>query len=158
MVTVFAGSFDPFTLGHYEVVLKASKIFDKVIVAVAHNNSKNSSLSLQDRMDIVKLSVNNISNVIVESFNGALTDYAKVKKCNHLVRGLRNTNDFVYEKDLCAIYGDMDNKLEQVFFMSSPSLSHVSSSVVKELVQLKKDVSGYVCKDACDKILEYYSK
>ena len=144
---VFAGTFDPFTVGHYELASAASKIFDEIIVAVALSE-KQCRFSLEERMEIAKRSVSLLKNVTVMSFSGFLTDFMKEVGAKTFIRGLRNTIDFEYEKNLLNAYKSFDNDIEGVYLMPSPALSHVSSSLVREVLSLGGDVSALIKPEA----------
>lgn len=139
---VFAGSFDPFTLGHYDIVSRAAKVYDSVVVFVSAE-SKTAMFDLSVRIEIVKRSVADLGNVQVKSFNGLLTDAMAKEGASVLVRGLRNASDFDYERNLCAVYKSLAD-IECVYLFASPGLNHVSSTFVRELIRLNGDLSGYV--------------
>lgn len=140
---VFAGSFDPFTLGHKDVVKRASKLFDEVVVAVALETGKNTR-SADSRMKIVELSVQELANVRIVSFDGLLTDFMKSIGSDTLVRGVRNASDYDYEHNLLGVYRSLYPEIEFVILPSKAELNHISSTVVRQLCRLKAPVSGYV--------------
>lgn len=140
---VFAGSFDPFTLGHKDIVVRASKLFDEVIVAVARDNGK-SSHALDDRRQIASLSLKGIDNVKVVTFDGLLTDFMKSVGGNVLLRGVRMASDFEYEKSLQEVYRSLYKDIEFVLFPAKAELVHISSTVVRELAKLNCSLDGYV--------------
>ncbi len=148
---VFAGTFDPFTLGHYELVEKASRVFDEIIVAVALSE-KQCKFSLDARIEIAKRSVSSIKNATVMSFSGFLTDFMKEVGAKTFIRGIRNTIDFEYEKNLYNAYKSFDSKIEGVYLIPSPNLSHVSSSLVREVLDLNGDVSALIRPEATELI------
>lgn len=156
VVAVYAGTFDPFTLGHLDVVKRAASVFDKVIVAVAASTGKNTALPLEIRKQIAELSVSNIENVKVNVFRGLLTDYVS-DLAAVIVRGIRSVKDFEYERALEAIYKSQA-KSEVVYLNCDPKLSHVSSNVVRELSGLGGDISGYVAEDAKELIENYLKR
>lgn len=148
---VFAGTFDPFTLGHYEIVKRASEQYDTVYLAVAESN-KNCKFSLKKRVRIAQLSVQDLPGVVVIPFKGFLTDFMKENGISVYIRGLRNAIDFEYERNLYLAYKSQNANIEGVFYMSSPTLTHVSSSLVREVLALDGDISGFVVKNAIEEI------
>ena len=151
---VFAGTFDPFTLGHLEIVEKASALFDKVVVAVAKKSK--SGVSASARVKIAKLSVSGIGNASVEVFDGFLTDYMKNNGYAVLVRGLRNAYDLEYEKSLKAFYEETYPEISVVYLLTSPQKEHVSSSLVREILSLKGNADAYISDKAAAEIKTEY--
>ncbi len=140
---VFAGSFDPFTLGHKDIVKRASELFDEVIIAVAEDTGKNSrSLSL--RTQIVKASLEDIKNVVIKSFDGLLTRFLSENDCSILVRGVRTASDYDYERSLMGVYRSLKPDMEFILLPAKPELNHISSTVVRELCALDAPLFGYV--------------
>lgn len=155
MNAVFAGTFDPFTLGHLDIVQRVSKVFDTVFIAVAKSQEKNCMFNLEQRQKIVKASLKNFDNVIIKTFDGLLTDFCKENKSNILVRGLRTVNDFEYERSLSIVYKDLDKDIESFFLVNNPAFSHIHSSIIRQLIRLKADISHMVQKDAIALIDRY---
>lgn len=157
-IGLFAGSFDPFTLGHLDIVERAAKLFDKIFIGVAKSTgAKTCKLSLSQRLEIVKKSVSHIQNVSVESFDSFLVDYAVSVNADSIVRGLRTSNDFEYEKALTEVYKSQNNKIETLYLISSHNYSHVSGSVVRELATLGGSLKGYVAKNVEEMIKNLFS-
>jgi pantetheine-phosphate adenylyltransferase len=131
-IAVFAGTFDPFTIGHQDIVNRASPLFDTIIIAIGVNEEKTPTFSLVERIKIIKESVINQEKITVETYTGLTGEFCKKNNAQYLLRGVRNVIDFQYENDLAqaneALFG-----LETVFFITKPTLSHVSSSLVREL-------------------------
>ncbi len=139
---VFAGSFDPFTLGHKDIVMRSAKIFDEVIVAIASDTGKKShDISLREQ--IVKASIES-SNVSVVCFEGLLTEFMKKINASILVRGVRNAVDYDYEKNLMGVYRSLLPEIEFVLLPSKPKLNHISSTVVRELCKMNAPLEGYI--------------
>ena len=145
-IAIFAGSFDPMTNGHLEVITKASEIFEKVIVAVAFNENKQSFLPMETRLNLIREVVKNLKNVEVDSFLGLTVDYAKKKKANVLIRGLRSSCDYEYELQMAQLNEAMNPNLKTLCLISSPQNSFISSSGVKEILKNGGDISGFVPK------------
>ena len=147
-IAVYPGSFDPFTLGHLDVVRRGSKIFNKLIVAVAENNSKNSLFQVAERTqiisDVLKKEENISSKVEVKSFSGLLVDFVESENAIVVLRGLRALSDFDYEFQMAGVNARLSNKFETMFLMSSENQQFVASRLVKEIHRLGGDVSSFV--------------
>ena len=143
-IGLYAGSFDPITLGHLDIIISSSEVFEKVIIGVAVNPDKNYLIPTNDRVKLIKECTKNIPNIEVYSFDGLTADFAKKHKANVLIRGLRNTLDFEYEKELAMINYDINDSIKTVFLMSKSENSYISSSAVKELINHKSDITKYV--------------
>ncbi|MDE6029644.1 MAG: pantetheine-phosphate adenylyltransferase [Clostridiales bacterium] len=156
MKAIFAGTFDPFTLGHRNIVERAAKLFDSVIIAVADDTGKNTA-PLAVRTEIAAAAVAGIANATVESFSGLLTDYVASKGDCVLVRGVRNSNDLEYERDLTAVYKSLCG-VESVILITDAAYGHISSTVVRTVAALGGAVSGYVVPSTEKQILQVYRK
>ena len=146
MKAIFAGAFDPFTVGHKDIALRAARLFDSVTVAVAVETGKH-SISADKRIDIARQSVSNAMNIEVVGFSGLLADFVKDlllkgEKCA-LVRGLRGARDIEYERDLMRIYREQCG-VDTVFLYALAEHEHISSTVVRELARLNAPIDGYV--------------
>ena len=142
-VAIYPGSFDPITNGHLDVLNRACKIFDKVIVLVADNPKKKSRFSPQERVEMIKEAVDN-PNVEVDSFSGLTVEYAKSHGATHLIRGLRAVTDFEYEFQLATANDFIDSSIDSVFLMSKNDKSFINSSMIVELYKQGQDVSSLV--------------
>ena len=156
MKAIFAGTFDPFTLGHKNIVERAAKIFDEVVIAVADDTGKDAA-PLAVRTEIVSAAVLDMSGVTVESFCGLLSDYVKTKGDCVLVRGVRNSVDLEYERDITSVYKSLCG-VESVILITDAKLGHISSTVVRTIAALSGDISGYVVPNTLKKINEIYGK
>ena len=141
-VAIYPGSFDPITNGHLDVLNRALKIFDKVIVLVAVNPKKKSRFSPEERVQMIKEAVN--GNVEVEAFAGLTVEYAKAHGATHLIRGLRAVTDFEYEFQLASANDFVDSNIDTVFLMSKNDKSFINSSMIMELHEAGVDVSSLV--------------
>lgn len=144
MRALYPGSFDPITNGHLDVIKRISVLFDEIIIAVLNNSEKNELISLEDRISLIKESTQGIKNVSIESFSGLTVDYAKSKRANIIVRGLRAPSDFEYELEMSQINYFLSNGLETLFIMTNPAFSFIRSSRVKEVADLGGDVKELV--------------
>ncbi len=138
------GSFDPVTLGHMDIITRASKIFDKVIVAVLINPDKNPVFSVEERISLLNRVLKGFDNIEVLSFDGLLADYAKHKGATVIVRGLREVSDFEYEFQMSLINRKLNPDLDTVFLTTSLENMYLSSSVVKDIARFNGDISGFV--------------
>ncbi len=153
---VFAGSFDPFTLGHKNIVLRASKLFDEVVVAIALDTGKKYH-DINVRKQIVAASLE-CNNIRIETFEGLLTEFMKKNDINILVRGVRNANDYDYEKSLMRVYRSLLPEMEIVLLPAMSELDHVSSTVVRELCKLDAKLDGYIDTNAEKYVRSLYSE
>lgn len=144
-IAVCPGSFDPVTLGHLDIINRASKLFDKVIVLVSFNPNKNSSsFSVEERMEMIKKVTLHLHNVEVDSYNGLLADYLKRTGAAAIVKGLRAVSDFEYEFQMALANKELYFDAETVFLTTSSENMYLSSSVVKEIASLGGDIGGFV--------------
>ena len=153
---VFAGTFDPFTKGHLDVIQRLSKMFDTVYVVVSKNASKNTFADGKQRYEMVKDCVS-FDNVHVELYQGLLVDFCNQKGVDCIVKGVRNAVDFDYERLQSSVNKELGN-IETLFMPCSDNMGFLSSSFVRELLALGKDVCAYVPEQIAKKISELYSK
>lgn len=144
MLALYPGTFDPFTYGHLDIVERASRIFDRVEVTVAVNNSKNSLFLPDERCELIGQCIQHLSNVIVVPFEGLLVEYAVQKGARVLVRGLRQVSDFDFEFRMAFANRRLSSDLETVFLMTSEAHALISASMVREIHSWKGDVSSFV--------------
>jgi len=135
-IVIYPGSFDPFTFGHLDIIERGSKVFDKMVVAVAHNVSKKTTFSIEERVEVIEEVFKNNNKVEVDSFKGLLVDYSKSKGTNIVLRGMRSVSDFEYEMQMAHANKSLDPELETVFMVTSSKYSHISSSLIMEIVSL----------------------
>ena len=143
-IAIYPGSFDPFTNGHLDIVQRAIKLFDKVIVTIARNSSKNPMFGEDERLSLIKACVKAHRNVEVELFDGLLVDYAREKKATAIVRGLRAISDFEYELQMALMNRKLNDQFETVFLMPNEKYTYLDSSIVREIARLGGDVSDFV--------------
>lgn len=143
-IALYPGTFDPITNGHIDLVQRAAKLFDKVIVAIASNSKKNPRFSLDQRIELAQKVLAGCPNVSVKGFNILLVDFAKQEKANILIRGLRAVSDFEYEFQLASMNRNLAPEIESVFLMPADEYSFISSSLVKEVAALGGDISSFV--------------
>lgn len=152
-IAIYPGSFDPITYGHLDILKNAAEIFDKVIIAVAHNGAKTGFLTVEERVELIKKSVTNIFNVEVDSFEGLTVEYAKKHGANVLIRGLRAVSDFEFEMQLSQTNSALCDEIKTVFLTTKPEYNFISSTTIKEIYQNHGDISKFVPK-AVDEYLK----
>jgi pantetheine-phosphate adenylyltransferase len=141
---IYPGSFDPLTNGHLDVIQRAVKLFDRVIVAVATNESKKPLFTLRERLELVRKSVKHIPHVEIDSFDTLLMDYATKCKAVAVVRGLRAVSDFEFEFQLALMNRKLNGQIETIFMMPKDTYTFLSSRIVKEIARLGGNVSEFV--------------
>jgi len=141
---ICAGTYDPLTLGHLDVIERASRIFPRVVIAVATNPGKNPLFTLEERIDLVRQSVSHLEGIEVDSFDGLLVDFAESKDVRVIVRGLRAFSDFEYEFQMALTNRKLKPQLETIFLMPKQDYSYVSSSNVRTVASLGGDISQFV--------------
>ena len=143
---IYPGTFDPITVGHLDVIKRASKIYDKLIVAVMENNKKNCTFTEVERKAMIEKCIKDLSNVQVVVGDGLTVDFAKKNKCNVIIRGIRAVSDYESELALATANMSLDSKIETVFMVAKPELSFLSSSIAKEIASFNGDISSYIPK------------
>ncbi|MCB9080349.1 MAG: pantetheine-phosphate adenylyltransferase [Lewinellaceae bacterium] len=143
-IIVFPGSFDPITVGHVDLVKRAIPLFDKIIVAVGLNTQKKALFSLEQRMEWLRQVFAEDPRVEVDYFEHLTADYCRRIGANYLLRGLRNASDFDYEKTISQLNHIIGDGLETIFLISQPSYSHISSTIVREIIKGGGDASPFI--------------
>jgi len=141
---IYPGSFDPITNGHLDVLYRATKLFDRVIVAVAKSDSKNPLFTLEQRVQMVARAVRHLRNVEADSFDGLLVAYVEKRSAQAVVRGLRAVSDFEFEFQLALMNRRLNERIETIFMMPKDTYTFLSSRIVKEMAKLGGDVSAFV--------------
>lgn len=143
-IAIYPGSFDPITKGHLDILKNASGIFDKVIIAVARNGEKKGFLSTEERVALIKKSIEGLDNVEVDAFEGLTIEYAKKRGAEILIRGLRAVSDFEYEMQLSQTNSALCDEIKTVFLTTKPKYNFISSSTIREILQNNGDISKFV--------------
>ena len=154
-IAVYPGTFDPFTYGHLDVVRRASKMFEKIIISVAENANKTSLFNIKERKEIIEEVIINetkLDNIQIKGFNGLLVDHVKDEGAVAVLRGLRALSDFEYEFQMTGMNKNLFYELETIFLMSSEKYSFISSKLVKEVHKLGGNVDKFVSKDIVKKL------
>ena len=152
-IAIYPGSFDPITNGHIDILKSGAEIFDKVIIAVSYNVNKKGFLPIEERIKLIKSSVEFLPNVEVDSFEGLTVEYAKKRNADVLLRGLRTSFDFEYELQLSQTNNALDKNLKTVFLITKPEYNFISSSMVREILINNGDISKFV-----PRVVEEYLK
>jgi pantetheine-phosphate adenylyltransferase len=157
---IYAGTFDPITLGHIDIIRRAVKIVDKLVIGVAVDTSKTPIFTLEKRLELVKEDMKNLAirgKVIeVYGFEGLVVNFAKEHKANMLIRGLRAVSDFEYEFQMSGMNHKLDKELQTVFLPASENTHFIASRFVKEMARLGGDISGLVTENVARNLQEYY--
>ncbi len=143
-IAIYPGSFDPFTYGHENIIERSVKVFDQIVVAVAHNTSKKTIFTVAERVEILNEVFKNRDDVKVDYFEGLLVEYIKKMGTNVVLRGMRTVSDFEFEMQMALANKTLSSELETVFMVTDSEFSHISSSVIKEVVSLNGSASHMV--------------
>ncbi len=144
VVAIYPGSFDPITNGHLDVIERGSKLFDRLIVSILHNESKSPLFSVLERAEMLRESVRPFGNVEIDSFQGLLADYALRKNARVILRGIRAVSDYEYELQMALMNRRLQPQVETVFLLAGEAFSFISSKLVKEVISLGGSVAGLV--------------
>ena len=154
---VYPGSFDPVTNGHLDIIERASRICDKVVVGVLNNTSKTPLFHVEERAEMLRRVTEDLPNVEVGSFSGLLVDFAKENGANVIIKGLRTVADFEYEFQMALLNKTLNPDIETMFMMTNSKYSYISSSMVKELAGFNGDLTGLVPAQIINKIKQKYT-
>jgi len=154
---VYAGSFDPITLGHLDVILRSLRFVDRLVVAVAVNVAKQPLFSVEERLDMIRLSVEGNPRVDVCYFEGLLVDFVRERRANLIIRGIRAVSDFEYEFQMALMNRHLAEGFETVFMVPSVETTYISSSLVRQVARFRGDVSGLVHPRVAEELARKYS-
>jgi len=143
-IAVYAGTFDPITYGHIDLIARAEQLFDHLIIAVAESPSKKPLFSLDERVNLVKQSLTTSAKITVSGFDTLLLDFAKQHQANIILRGLRTATDFEYEFQLASMNRQLNSEIESLFLMPAEKYMSISSSLIREIAFLGGDISPFV--------------
>lgn len=143
-IAVYPGSFDPVTFGHMDIVKRAARQYDRVIVAILNNTSKNPLFSVEERKEMLEVATAELPNVEIDSFRDLLVRYMRTRQADVIVRGIRSVTDFEYELQMASTNHLLDEGIETVFMMTNPKYSYLSSSIVKEIAKFDGSVKELV--------------
>jgi pantetheine-phosphate adenylyltransferase len=153
-IAIYPGTFDPITNGHLDILERALKLFDKVIITIARNSAKNPLFSEEERLEMIRKSVRTLKGVEVDSFDGLLVEYAQAKKATAVVRGLRAISDFEYELQMALMNRKLNEGLVTVFLMPNEKYTYLNSSIVREIARHKGDVRDFVPRHVLGRLTE----
>ena len=156
MKAIVTGSFDPMTIGHYELVRLASQKFDKVYVVALINANKKHMFTLEQRKEIIELSTKDLPNVIADAYDGLTVDYMHSKEITHIIRGIKNQQELEYENNLAKAMKEFDSSFKTTFLKCDEKYNGISSTLVRDLLNSNNDIEPYVHENAKKKILEFY--
>ncbi len=154
---IYPGSFDPVTKGHLDIIIRSSKIMDRLIVAVLDNPRKVATFDIEQRVEMLKMVTKPYPNVEVDFYNGLLIDYAEQMKIDILIKGLRAISDFEFEFQMALVNQKLNPAIETLFMMTNSKYSYLSSSIVKEIAALGGDISSLVPPEVFDMVVSEYS-
>ncbi len=146
-IAVFPGSFDPITVGHVSLIRRALPLFDKIVIGIGVNTSKNKLFSLEQRKKWINDVFRGEDKIEVLEFKGLTVDFCKNIGADFIIRGIRNSSDFDYEKTIAQLNRELNDEVETLFFISHPMYSHISSTIVREIIRVDGDASSLVPKE-----------
>ena len=152
MKVIFPGSFDPVTKGHLNLIYRAAKLFDEVIVAVLINQEKPPLFTPEERIEMIRELMYDYDNVSVKLFSGLLVDFVREEKADAVIRGLRTSQDFLYERQLSLLNHSLYSDMEEIFLFTVGKYSYVSSSFAREVASYGGDVSGMVTENVAERL------
>ena len=152
----YPGSFDPVTLGHLDIIQRAARNCDELIVGVLNNKSKSPLFTVEERVAMLKDVVRNIPNVRIMAFSGLLVDFAREQGAHCIIRGLRAITDFEYELQMAQTNSILNKEIDTMFLTASNDYSYLSSTTVKEIASFGGDIKQFVPREVCDKVYEKY--
>jgi pantetheine-phosphate adenylyltransferase len=143
-IAVFPGSFDPITIGHVDIIERASALFDKIIIGVGSNSTKEPMFGTEKRLEWIRSTFKDNSKIVVGSYSGLTIDFCKAYGAKYILRGLRTSTDFQFEKAIAQMNQQMNSEIETIFMLSSPQFSPVSSTIVRDIIRHGGDASRFV--------------
>ncbi|HJN56483.1 MAG: pantetheine-phosphate adenylyltransferase [Candidatus Woesearchaeota archaeon] len=155
---VYPGSFDPVTNGHIDVIKRALKIFDKIIITVGDNPGKKPAFSIEERLEMLRECTKDMGNAEIDTFSGLLIDYVRKKGSRIIIRGLRAVSDFDFEFQRALMNRVVDDEIETIFIMTKEHYVYLNSSIVKEMAMFNGDINGLVPEIVEKKLKEKFSK
>ena len=157
-LAIYPGSFDPLTNGHLDIIKRSTRLFDKVIIAVANNTTKKYLFTMEERVNLIKEVTKDMKNVEIDTLDGLLVDYCRMKKSEFIIRGLRAVTDFDYEYAASLMNKELAPEIETIFLMASTENLFISSSIVKEVTQNGRELKTKVPKIVNEALLKKYNK
>lgn len=143
-IAVFPGSFDPFTVGHESIVRRALPLFDRIVIAIGFNTNKQGFFPLEKRLGWIRKIFQDESRIIVDHYEGLTVDFCKKKKAQYLLRGLRTSEDFEYERAIAQVNKAMEQGIETIFLLTTPEHTFIKSSIVRDIIRQKGDARKFL--------------
>ena len=153
---LYPGTFDPFTLGHLDIVERSVKLFDQVVVTIAHNSQKEPLFSLEERIEFIKDATQHLPNVTCDYFEGLLIDFARKKNAVALIRGLRAVSDFEFEFQMALMNRQLEPEISTVFLMPNEKYSYLNSTIIKEVARFGGGTDKFVTKMVAAKLKDKF--
>ena len=157
-IAIYPGTFDPVTLGHIDIIQRASKLFDEIIVTVAINLSKKPLFSIEERVDMIDNAIREFDNVSVEKFDGLLVNFASNKNASVIIRGLRAVSDFEYEFQMALMNKHLQNDITAVFLMPNEKYTYLNSTIVKDVARFGGKFENFVTKYVATKLIDKFDE
>jgi len=157
-IAIYPGTFDPITLGHIDIIERASNLFDKLIVSIAINSEKQTLFSIQSRLEMIKKSIIHIPNIEVNQFSGLLVNYAKEVDATAIIRGIRALSDYEYEFKMALMNRSLDENITTIFLVAHQKYTHLSSSLVREVASLNGEINQLVPHVVVKKMIKKFEK
>lgn len=158
MKAIIPGSFDPMTYGHYEIIKRATQLFDEIVIVVGINVNKKGFFSIEERISFIKSYCKDLKNVDVCSYDGLMIRCAQTLHANAIVKGIRQVKDYEYEQTIATINRKIDPTIESIFLFADAAYAHISSSAVKELSSYQEDISSYVNEEVQQAFYKKYNR
>jgi pantetheine-phosphate adenylyltransferase len=155
-IAIYPGSFDPVTNGHIDIIERGLKLFDRIIVAILHNPSKKALFSVEERRELLELTLKKFPNLEIDTFDGLLVDYAAKRQAHAILRGMRAVSDFEYEFQLALMNRRLNREIQTVFLMTGLRWIFTSSSIIKEAAGFGGNINGMVPPIVCEKLKEKF--
>lgn len=152
MKVLYPGTFDPLTLGHEDIIGRASKLFDNLLIAVVKDSTKSTMFKLEDRLKFLQIITSQYSNVTFTSYEGLTVEFAKANNIDVILRGTRDSTDFNYESQMAQMNNTMDDKSESIFFIASDTYKSITSSLVRQVIDFKGDYSKFISQEVANQI------
>jgi len=146
-IAIFPGSFAPFSVGHQSIVDRALPLFDKIVIAIGINSEKNLYFSIEERLEWITTVYGKNPKIEVKAYEGLTVDFCKKEKANYILRGLRDSHDFKFEKNIAQMNKELNTNIETIFIITPPQLSHISSSIIRDIIKNGGDVKKFVPKE-----------
>jgi pantetheine-phosphate adenylyltransferase len=143
-IAIFPGSFSPFTIGHQSIVDRALPLFDKIVISIGINSEKPQYFSVDKRMQWIKDVYNNNPKIDIKQYKGLTVDFCKKENANYILRGLRDSHDFKFEKNIAHMNKELNPNIETIFIITPPKISHISSSIIRDIIKNGGDLSKFI--------------